>query len=269
MKLTIRGAIIKVLKSFGGPMSAEAIYLDIEKNNLYKFKTDQRLHVVKTRIRRDCEDLDFKSASRKKYFQLLSDGTYWLKGVDIPKGVGAQVRSTLSELNEELYEQHETYQSNFKKSLLATLIKLSPTEFELFCKNLIVAYGFINAEVTAATNDGGIDGFGNLKVGFTDLKVAFECKRWSKNTINYKVIRSFRGSIPDFCVYGIFFTTSNYTESAKKETEKEDRKPIVLFNGEDIVDFMIDNEFGVGLEKRISVWTNQVDLVLSEDDSDF
>ena len=217
MKKTIREAISEVLQILDKPMLPEDIYLQIEKRKLYHFNTDQPIHVIKTRLRRDCEGLEFKSASQKKYFQLLSDGTYWLKGTDLPKGIKGKVTSTYSELNEKLDRNYKTYLIQFRTSLLESLKNLSFSEFEGFCKNLIMAYGFTKTVVTPKTRDGGIDGFGNLTIGFTDLKVAFECKRWDKNRIGYKVIRSFRGSVPESCIYGIFFTTSLYTESAKKE----------------------------------------------------
>lgn len=266
MKTTIREAIIHVLKANNKPMAPEDIYLQIEKEKLYHFNTDQPVHVVNTRLRRDCEGLDFKSASQKKHFQLLSDGTYWLKDSSIPKEFKSKALiSTHSELNQKLAKNYNAYLTGFKEGILERLKKITFSEFEGFCRNLISAYGFTNAVITPPTRDGGIDGFGYLTIGFTDLKVAFECKRWNKNKIDYRVIRSFRGSISESCTYGIFFTTSRYTETAKKEAEREGYKPIVLLDGEDIVDFMIEKRFGVGMEKELPVLVNQIDLILSEE----
>ncbi|MHA7099514.1 restriction endonuclease [Roseivirga pacifica] len=265
MKRTIREAIIQVLKSNNQPMAPEDIYLQIENEKLYHFSTDQPVHVVRTRLRRDCEGLDFKTASQEKHFQLLSNGTYWLKGMNIPKGFKSKAASTHPELNDKLSKNYDAYITNFKEGILRALKNLSPSEFEGFCKNLISVYGFSQTIITPPTRDGGIDGFGNLTIGFTDLKVAFECKRWNKNKVDYKIIRSFRGSIPESCIYGILFTTSLYSESAKKEAEREGYKPIVLLDGEDIVDFMIERQFGVGLDRELPVFVNQIDLILSEE----
>ena len=219
MKRTIREAIIEVLEASNEPMVPEEIYLHIEEEKLYHFNTSHPLQKEKTLLRRDCEGLDFKSASQKKYFQLLSDGTYWLKSRKVPTKSKAKVVSTLSSLNEKIEKNYAAYLVNFKTEILSGLKALHFSEFEAFCKNLITAYGFTEATITPQTKDGGIDGFGKLTIGFTDINVAFECKRWGKNKVDYKVIRSFRGSIPESCVYGIFFTTSKFLESAKKEAE--------------------------------------------------
>ena len=79
------------------------------------------------------------------------------------------------------------------------------------------------------------------------------------------MVRSFRGSIPESCIYGILFTTSRFTESAKKEAEKEGYKPVVLLDGEDIVSFMIENRFGVDVEQDLPVYINQIDIALSDE----
>lgn len=259
---TIREAILSVFKHEDKPLTAEKIYDQIIEQDLYDFNTDQPIHVVRTRLRRDCEGLTFASSNKKKYFQLLSDGSYWLKGKPIPKGITQKVIETRSELNVSLEKEYAAYFENFKENLLNALKHLVPTKFESFCKNFIIAYGFKNSKVTPATRDGGIDGFGQFTIGLTDLEVAFECKRWNKSTVGPDVVRRFRGSIPVRCVYGIIFTTSVFSNPAKKEAERKDLKPIVLMDGRDIVDFMIKNKFGVKMEKQFDMLINQIDSEL-------
>jgi len=40
--------------------------------------------------------------------------------------------------------------------------------------------------------DGGIDGYGKLKVGLAHLNVAFQCKRWTKGNIQRTEIDKFQ-----------------------------------------------------------------------------
>jgi len=264
--MTIREAIIKILETKNIPLYPEEIYLGIIANDLYSFNTDNPVHVVTTRLRRDCEGLSFKASSKEKFFRLLSNGKYWLKSKKIPQNSNEKVYSAHSLVNEKIEDDYIKYIQKFKISLLDKLKQLHPNDFEHFCKNFITAYGFEDAKVTQATRDGGIDGYGNLKIGFTHLEVAFECKRWDRNKIYGKEIRSFRGGISQSCIYGIYFTTSTYSNSAKREAEREGYKPIVLLDGDDIVNFMIKNGIGVGLEKEFSLYVNQIDLLISSED---
>ena len=55
---------------------------------------------------------------------------------------------------------------------------MTPAAFEAFGREILDGYGFKNTQVTSVAKDGGIDGFGRLKVGLAFLNVAFQCKRW-------------------------------------------------------------------------------------------
>ena len=61
--------------------------------------------------------------------------------------------------------------------------------------NLLVVYGFSNLSVTQKSKDGGIDGFGKLKIGIAHMSVAFQCKRWNVGSVGRKEIDAFRGAI--------------------------------------------------------------------------
>lgn len=262
--LTVRDAILKTFKDKGAPLTPKQIYDYIIEQNIYSFNTDQPLHVVKTRLRRDCDGLNFSASNKKKYFQLLSNGSYWLKGKPIPKGLGQTVLEVTSELNTYLKKEYDSYLIKLRDNLLDKLKHLTANQFEIFCKNFIKVYGFKDCSITPRTKDGGIDGFGKLTIGLTNLDVAFECKRWNEAVVGSDVVRRFRGSIPISCVYGIIFTTSRFSKSAKKEAERDNLKPVVLMNGDDIIQVMIKKEFGIGKEQELTIFVNQIDLVLSD-----
>lgn len=75
-----------------------------------------------------------------------------------------------------LVELYEEYELGIRSLLLERLLALSPGHFESFARKLLQAYGFISLENTKISNDGGIDGFGKLKVGLASMNVAFHCK---------------------------------------------------------------------------------------------
>lgn len=91
-------------------------------------------------------------------------------------------------------------------------MQIEPDAFEKFSRRLLEVYGFIDVEVTRSVKDGGIDGFGKLKVGITHLHVAFQCKRWRNNNVSRTEIDKFRGAIQGDYEQGIFFTTSNFSK---------------------------------------------------------
>src|SRR5690606_13606235 len=118
--------------------------------------------------------------------------------------------------------------------------------------------GFHDVEVTSKSRDGGIDGFGQLKVGFTHLEVSFQCKRYNKGKIQPKHIREFRGCIREKCIYGIFFTTAEFSGPAIREAERKDLKPVVLLDGTNLVDFMIKERFGVDIIEELPVYVSEL-----------
>jgi restriction system protein len=143
-----------------------------------------------------------------------------------------------------LVEIYDEYEEGFKSLLLDKLSELTPRQFEEFAKRFLQAYGFLDVDVTKVGPDGGIDGFGRLKIGLASMNVAFQCKKWSGN-IGSKEIQQFRGAIQGKYEQGIFFTTSDFTQQAKDISFQQGAVPIVLINGEGIVEIMLDKGFGI------------------------
>jgi restriction system protein len=146
-----------------------------------------------------------------------------------------------------LVEIYEKYEEDFKSQLLDRLHELSPNQFEQFAQKLLQVYGFIDVNVTDVGPDGGIDGYGKLKVGLAYMNVAFQCKRWAGN-VGSPEVQKFRGAIQGKYEQGIFFTTSDFTPSARNISFQMGAVPIVLLNGMGIVELMMEK--GLGVEKR-------------------
>lgn len=143
----------------------------------------------------------------------------------------------------ELYEEYETA---FRSQLLDKLHELSPRQFEIFSRKLLQAYGFVQVNVTTLASDGGIDGYGKLRLGLATMNVAFQCKRWQGN-IGRPEVDKFRGAIQGEFEQGVFFVTSDFTQQARDASLKKGAVPIILLNGESIVNLMMQK--GIGVER--------------------
>jgi restriction system protein len=103
-----------------------------------------------------------------------------------------------------------------------------------------------------------------LRVGLAQMKVAFQCKRWT-GKIQRPEIDKFRGAIQGEYEQGIFFTTSDFSQGARDVSIKKGAVPIVLLNGEAIVDLMIDKGLGV-LRRPLEVYEERVEMLFSDED---
>lgn len=160
---------------------------------------------------------------------------------------------------------YEDYEESFRARLLERLQSLEAREFEHFARRLLVAYGFSEVRVTDVSRDGGIDGYGKLRLGLATMNVAFQCKKWEGN-VGRPEVDKFRGAIQGQFEQGIFFTTSDFTVDARGASLREGAVPIILLNGESIVELMIEKGLGV---ERVPVYTyheRPSDFVEAEED---
>jgi restriction system protein len=147
---------------------------------------------------------------------------------------------------------------------LSQLKKLDPQTFEEFSKKLLQAYGFEQVNVTRFSKDGGIDGTGKLKVGLDHLNVAFQCKRYTKGAVGRVEIDAFRGAIQGQYEQGIFFTTSSFASGAAEVSFKPGAVPVILIDGDTIVDIMFEKQFGVEVDS-MKIYSYALDLALTEE----
>jgi restriction system protein len=161
-----------------------------------------------------------------------------------------------------LVDLYEKYDAQFRAKLLDRLYELSPTQFEHFARQLLAAYVFVQTTMTQVGKDGGIDGHGMLKVGLARMAVAFQCKRWDGN-VSRPEVDKFRGAIQGEFEQGVFFTTSDFTKGAMEASIKKGAVPVILLNGESIVNLMIDQEFGVQ-KKPLQIYEDQLDMIFGD-----
>ena len=258
-KYTIIEAIKEILSSDTEFLSITEIYTKIIEKSLYVFHAQDPLSVLRVELRRHSVGIDFPTASAKKYFvydestrrfRLLRDDKNQIKR-------GGKDQVSLRSVR----ELHHEYVELFQQKILKQLKVLNPYEFEKFCRNLLEVYGFVDLEVTQKSRDGGIDGYGKLKVGLAYMNVAFQCKRWNTGSVSRKEIDAFRDAIQGEYEQGLFFTTSSFTKEAMAYSIKQGAVPVILIDGKMIVDFMIEKQFGIEHE-NLPIYINALDQVL-------
>jgi restriction system protein len=127
------------------------------------------------------------------------------------------------------------------------LMNLHPQQFESFAATLLERVGFTDVEVTRYAGDGGIDGFGNLEMGVVKVKAAFQVKRWRQN-VSRPEVAQFRGDIQGRYDQGIFITTSDFSDEAKKVSSVPGAVPIVLISGDKVIDILFEKGLGIRQE---------------------
>lgn len=274
IQITIVEAIKSVMLAKGAPMTANEAYAAIVAQHLYEFHADDPAAIVRAQIRRHCEGLDFTTASGTKHFRTVADGRYEplpqvvqrprkTRRPPTPKQPTQLQRDSKTSLPQ-LLALHQKYVLELKHRMLRELKNLSPKAFEEFAKSLLDVYGFHDTAVTQLSGDGGIDGYGKLKVGLASLNVAFQCKRWAKGNIQRPEIDKFRGASQGDYEQGLFFTTASFSEGAIGASIKRGAVPIILVDGQAIVDLMIEKGFGVQIE-TLSIPSYALDLALNAD----
>ena len=133
--------------------------------------------------------------------------------------------------------------------LLAILKSLPPYGFELICGRLLREHGFEDVEVTQRSRDGGIDGYGLLRLSpFVSLRVAFQAKRY-KDVVTRSAVGEFRNALLGRAEKGVFITTGRFTNDAESEATRDGVVPIELIDGELLVQLFQDK--GIGVKPKV------------------
>jgi len=136
----------------------------------------------------------------------------------------------------------------WKERLLEKLKSMNPYDFEKLCQLILRESGFSKVTVTKKSGDGGIDGFGNLRLNLISFTVAFQCKKYTDTMVTSSAIRDFRGSIQGRETKGLFITTSNFTSDARAEARRDGAIAIDLIDGDALCELLKTLEVGIKTE---------------------
>jgi restriction system protein len=153
--------------------------------------------------------------------------------------------------SEALEAAYENLRDELAEELLAKLKKTSPSFFERVVVELLVKMGYGGSRSDAGkaigkSGDGGIDGI--IKEDKLGLDVVYiQAKRWDNTPVGRPDVMQFAGALQaQRANKGIFITTSRFTEEARSYVSQIGSK-IVLIDGEQLTNLMIDNDVGVSI----------------------
>lgn len=149
---------------------------------------------------------------------------------------------------ENLEAAYQTIRENLANEILNTIKQCSPKFFEQLVVDLVVRMGYGGSRQEAAqavghSGDEGIDGI--IKEDLLGLDIIYiQAKRWD-NVVSRPEVQKFAGALQGKRARkGVFITTSEFSREAKKFAATIDTK-IILIEGTQLADFMIDHGVGV------------------------
>ena len=147
-----------------------------------------------------------------------------------------------------LEDSYINLRQELAKELLDKVKSCSPKFFENLVVDLLVsmAYGGSRKDAGQAVGqggDGGIDGI--IKEDKLGLDVVYiQAKRW-ENNVGRPVVQAFAGSLMGKRANkGVMITTSKFSQDARDYVKNIEKK-IVLIDGEELAQFMIEHDIGV------------------------
>jgi len=162
----------------------------------------------------------------------------------------AQPELTPEEILENSYQDLRNQLAN---EILERVMQCPPEFFENLVVDLLVGMGYGGSRSDAGqavgrSGDDGIDGI--IKEDRLGLDVVnIQAKRW-QNTVGRPEIQAFVGSLAgNRAKKGVFITTSKFSNDAKDYVRRIEQK-VVLIDGEQLAQLMIDYDIGVSKEAQ-------------------
>ena len=229
-----------------------ALFLDIPSRGVYRITERGRQYLSTHSDLRKKDLMEYPEFS--KYAKGISDEA----NIDQAKAVDITDTPIITP-TEQLESAYSAINRDLATDLLQAIKEQSPKFFEKLVLDLLKAMGYgTDTQMTPYVHDDGIDGIifeDKLGLG----KIYVQAKRYDvNNTVGKPVIQQFSGALDEkHSTKGIFITTSDYTSGAR-EYVKTLPKSIVLVNGEELAQFMIEFNVGVTLKKAYDV--KRIDL---------
>ncbi len=149
---------------------------------------------------------------------------------------------------EQLANAYKVIRETLASDILEAVRKSSPAFFEQLVVDVLVAMGYGGSRKDAGqavgrTGDDGVDGI--IKEDRLGLEAVYiQAKRWTA-AVGRPEVQAFAGSLEgNRARKGVFITTSQFSKDAREYVSRIEKK-IVLMDGEELVQHMMD--FGVGV----------------------
>ena len=149
---------------------------------------------------------------------------------------------------EKMESGYQNLRQSLAQDILAHVKQITPQRFEGLVVDLLVAMGYGGSRSDAGqavgrSGDGGIDGIiKEDKLGLDAIYI--QAKRWEGN-VGRPVVQAFTGSLEgQRARKGVLITTSQFTNDALEYVNRIEKK-IVLIDGEQLAELMINHGIGV------------------------
>ncbi len=168
---------------------------------------------------------------------------------------------------ETLETAYQRLRDDLASELLAMIMEMSPSLFEKLVVELLLKMGYGGSRKDAGraigrSGDEGIDGI--IKEDRLGLDIIYiQAKRWQQS-VGRPEVQKFAGALQgQRARKGIMITTSEFTREAKDFSSNIDTK-IVLIDGRDLAQYMIDFNLGVSPVAQYEVKRVDTDYFIEE-----
>ena len=145
---------------------------------------------------------------------------------------------------------YRSLRATLATDLLQRVKGCAPVFFERLVVELLVKMGYGGSRADAGkalgrSGDGGIDGI--IKEDRLGLDAIYiQAKRWADKPVGRPDVQQFQGALSGHgAVKGIFITTSQFTKDAVDYAAGLRNSKIILIDGDELADLMIDHGIGV------------------------
>ena len=174
--------------------------------------------------------------------------TVTVDGRKIARDVGKQFqaeRTAAGESTASASSGEDETAVTWQDKLLSVLQVMDPIAFERLCQRILRESGFIEVEVTKRSGDGGIDGYGTIRLGgLISFNVLFQSKRY-KGNIGPETVRDFRGAMVGRADKGVIISTGGFTLEARREATRDGAPPIDLIDGRLLAEKLKELKLGI------------------------
>ncbi len=179
--------------------------------------------------------IDYNLYPTKEDEENITNG--WRKAIENKE----KVKKNIQENNELDEIKNERKNEEWRDELLGQIKKFSPAKFEQFSRLLLSKLNieFDKQEGIKISGDHGIDGYGFItSEELKTEKIVIQCKRYTDNPVSEPDIDKFKGVMDSYNAnYGIFITTSYFTNQAKIKSRQGGRL-ITLVDGDKLIDLI-------------------------------
>lgn len=164
---------------------------------------------------------------------------------------------TVQTPEERLEFSFQDLQNSLANEVLDAVKRASPGFFEQLVVKLLVAMGYGGSiqdagRAVGKAGDEGVDGI--IKEDKLGLDVVYiQAKKWTDTVVGRPVVQAFAGSLEGHRARkGVMITTSTFSQDARDYVQRIEKK-IVLVDGKQLADLMIEHDVGVNVTKTYRI----------------